>query len=66
MPDNTAIKKFLSNLSRDDYVSADKDLPKVVESALHNVINKRKAAILDAVNTEMGEAASNAIKNSED
>ena len=65
MPDTTAIKKFLSNLSKDDYVSADKDLPKVVESALHNVINKRKAAILDSINIEIGQVATNAAKNSE-
>lgn len=61
---NESIKQFLAAIARDDYVSADKHFPAVVQSALKNVINKRKPAILDAINAEANKIAVDKAKES--
>lgn len=57
MSDKESIKKFLTSIAKDDYVGADKAFPDAVKSAYNNVINKRKPAILDAINTKATEMA---------
>jgi len=55
---NEALKNFLSAIAKDDYIEADKHFPDVVQNSIHNVINNRKPAILDGINSKVNEVAS--------
>jgi hypothetical protein len=62
---NEPLKQFLAAIARDDYVEADKHFPNVVKTATNNVINKRKPAILDAINANASEVANKTLKDAD-
>jgi len=59
---NDSLKYFLSALSRDDYIEADKHFSSVVKNAVNNVINKKKGAVLDTINAKANQMATEMIK----
>jgi hypothetical protein len=56
-----ALKKFLSAMSKEDYVEADKHFPNAVKDALNNCINKNKAKIIDEINATANKAAAESV-----
>jgi hypothetical protein len=61
-----SIKKFLTALSNDDYVGADKEFPNVVKSTLTTIINNKKVTVLQALNKNAEEIASKSIEKKKD
>lgn len=60
---NDPLKKFLAAIAKDDYIEADKHFGDVVQNSIHNVINKRKPAILDGINSKVNEVATKTVNN---
>ena len=65
MADKELIKEFLTALSNNDYVAADKVFPNVVKSALNTVINNKKPTIVEQLNKKAEEIASKNLDNAD-
>lgn len=56
------IKEFLTAIANDDYVSADKIFPNVINSKINSIINNRKQAVVEQLNSQ---AETSALKGVE-
>lgn len=56
------LKLFLSAISNDDYIEADKHFPNVVKNAVKKIINKRKPDIVDNINKDANKISIESVR----
>jgi hypothetical protein len=53
MSNKEKIKEFLTALSKEDYVSANKIFPSVVKSSIQSLVNKKKEEVIEKINAQI-------------
>jgi len=65
MSNKEKIKEFLTALSKEDYVAANKIFPSVVKSSIQTLVNKKKTEVVEKINAQIKDEVVSSAVNKE-
>jgi len=65
MTDKGKVKEFLTAISKDDYVTANKVFPEVAKSSVQSLINKKKPDVINNINDKASHLVSSSLLDDE-